>query len=1214
MAKISITKEKFLEALATSRVLSQPILDDIQERFSHQMDPGRIARALIGEGRLTEWQAKALLTGRTRLTLGKYILQDQIGRDQLGDRFVAQHVSLDRRVELQILPAALAEDPTKTAAFMQQVQQASMLDHPHLIHVYDIDKDSGRYYVVVEHVEGKYASEVELDELSDLNVGILLDQALSGICVAHEHGIVHGDLNLKNLLLHNHNDLRIMDMALSILRRQLNEEGELKEPRLPSPEQDFRDIGKAAIELIKRSQRGRSAGSLLALATNLSRIENVDGVDAIINQLKDWLKDNPALPSRIIEKLEDESRDGVPSSRIASEATQVGSRATGTSEPTPSTSRHATKPTLRAKSGTGRKPGKGIWIGLSAVVMTLLFVSGYFVLQAFNAESSRPGASDPPTNRKVADGTNGVEPSSKSTQADSEVTRQSETQAQADANSSQEATHAKTDGKADDNGSSELETDPLGPQRETADLEELKGASGIESEPPDALGATTGTRDSDRIGDTDLESAAADFSSELDQLSVMQGVGIRREVFAGFPDTIALPPLDADSTDEAIILAELYPENAKIDSMILITRQDDVSLGSQLAIRDSGADQRWIVDLETSSGVVNVAELVFDAPKLSFQWLAAAKSNLDCNYLRNCRLQVLADGKTKAAGLRHPIVLEPMVIEGRRFSSSLTGEIPWMPVPKALAVEIQLESNEEFPDVYVINEAESAESSGRSSKAGDLRIAFDKIEDNRFLWLNVKPEFRKNRFALKAQMYVQPFVQRPVDHEIYQIVLDRNIQNAVLYRPSDFTATFNQVANFREYINGIYTQRKHLYDTRVITTGRRDYADLNKKISEMIAQIDTSLESLEIQKGIAQELVGVPIPIRIIYRLNDNDVLVLARASTTRGGVAPWINLDVAGNAGRAKNVLKNSELQGEKGEFVDWEFEFSRGGSRNNQFVLERSNNELVIHAYDAIGSMTQAGISQANVGGSRFGTSQVRFNIYWEDSSSSKSSAIWVLVNDVKVFELKTPDGDATTAVTPSALNGSAVTVPNNQIVQKDVTEVRIDLPPSIQMIETFQLMWITGNDKLKVDDIELLVVSETGYVSNYSNDQQMAAIVNDDCLVVDLDSSLLDRATIVLTNPQMGDGFAIAGKTIPEETPMGIDGTLLECSLVRGDAQIVVEIVGPGPPVQFALALKAIQFTTDDHSPNRDDRYIDISVFDQGSNQGTASSIITFDEYQP
>ena len=98
----------FLDLLRKSEVIDADTLERMEPELADEAEPMAMASRLVRDGWLTNWQAKFLLSGRHRLRVGKYFLLDRIAQDRLGDRFLGVHHHLDRKVDLQILPAGLS--------------------------------------------------------------------------------------------------------------------------------------------------------------------------------------------------------------------------------------------------------------------------------------------------------------------------------------------------------------------------------------------------------------------------------------------------------------------------------------------------------------------------------------------------------------------------------------------------------------------------------------------------------------------------------------------------------------------------------------------------------------------------------------------------------------------------------------------------------------------------------------------------------------------------------------------------------------------------------------------------------------------------------------------------------------------------------------------------------------------------------------------------
>ena len=216
-----ITKNDFIKGLKQSGIVESSQLEELLSNNVTET-PEAVAQLLIREELITTWQAKFLMTGRTRLDVGSYRLLERIQRDELGDRLLAIHTSLARKVDIQILPAALTEDQKNCDRFIQKASLAAQLDHPNLTHVFDIDQEGGRYFLVTEHVEGQTLDQTASIEFDELLIAKIIQQAIDGLQHAHQLEVVHGWIGRSDLILDAQKNLKIQNLPLSPLRRQLS--------------------------------------------------------------------------------------------------------------------------------------------------------------------------------------------------------------------------------------------------------------------------------------------------------------------------------------------------------------------------------------------------------------------------------------------------------------------------------------------------------------------------------------------------------------------------------------------------------------------------------------------------------------------------------------------------------------------------------------------------------------------------------------------------------------------------------------------------------------------------------------------------------------------------------------------------------------------------------------------------------------------------------
>src|SRR5512139_2165753 len=88
-------------------------------------------------------------------TLGHYQITEKLGEGGMGVVYKARDTHLDRFVAIKVLPAEKVADPDRKRRFVQEARAASALNHPNIIHIYDIDQVEGVDYIAMEYVPGK---------------------------------------------------------------------------------------------------------------------------------------------------------------------------------------------------------------------------------------------------------------------------------------------------------------------------------------------------------------------------------------------------------------------------------------------------------------------------------------------------------------------------------------------------------------------------------------------------------------------------------------------------------------------------------------------------------------------------------------------------------------------------------------------------------------------------------------------------------------------------------------------------------------------------------------------------------------------------------------------------------------------------------------------------------------------------------------------------
>src|SRR5437667_7573783 len=86
--------------------------------------------------------------------LAQYQICEKLGEGGMGVVWKARDAHLERFVALKLLPAERLADPERKRRFVQEAKSASALNHPNIIHIYDISEAEG-VFLAMEYVAGK---------------------------------------------------------------------------------------------------------------------------------------------------------------------------------------------------------------------------------------------------------------------------------------------------------------------------------------------------------------------------------------------------------------------------------------------------------------------------------------------------------------------------------------------------------------------------------------------------------------------------------------------------------------------------------------------------------------------------------------------------------------------------------------------------------------------------------------------------------------------------------------------------------------------------------------------------------------------------------------------------------------------------------------------------------------------------------------------------
>ena len=153
----------------------------------------------------------------TRLLSGRYEVLKTLGTGGMALVYLARDLNLQRDVAIKVLRDDFTQDPAFRVRFLQEARAAANLIHPNIVTIYDFGHDEGRYYIVMEYVQGTDLKTLlrRRGPLSVREAADLMIQICAGVGYAHRAGLVHCDLKPQNILVTPDLRAKITDFGIA---------------------------------------------------------------------------------------------------------------------------------------------------------------------------------------------------------------------------------------------------------------------------------------------------------------------------------------------------------------------------------------------------------------------------------------------------------------------------------------------------------------------------------------------------------------------------------------------------------------------------------------------------------------------------------------------------------------------------------------------------------------------------------------------------------------------------------------------------------------------------------------------------------------------------------------------------------------------------------------------------------------------------------------
>jgi serine/threonine protein kinase/lipopolysaccharide biosynthesis regulator YciM len=154
-------------------------------------------------------------------SISHYRIIRKLGQGGMGEVFLAEDITLERKVAIKLLPARSIESAEAKRRLVREAKAAATLDHPNICAIYEVNEEDA--FIAMQYIDGDTLSKrikggpLEVRDVAEIGL-----QVADALADAHSRGIIHKDIKPHNVMLTSRGQVKVLDFGLAKFIRQEN--------------------------------------------------------------------------------------------------------------------------------------------------------------------------------------------------------------------------------------------------------------------------------------------------------------------------------------------------------------------------------------------------------------------------------------------------------------------------------------------------------------------------------------------------------------------------------------------------------------------------------------------------------------------------------------------------------------------------------------------------------------------------------------------------------------------------------------------------------------------------------------------------------------------------------------------------------------------------------------------------------------------------------